>query len=74
LTFICSPLIDDRDDEKDSVSLPISRATTMTVEDVRHGSEAGLPFEAYACNEELHAMPAFLRHAEATSQELFFHL
>jgi hypothetical protein len=74
LNFFCLPLIDDRDDEKDGVSPTISRAATRTVEDGRHGSEAGLPFEAYACNEELRDIPAFLRHAEATSQELFFDL
>jgi hypothetical protein len=76
LRWFASPLVEYHD-EKEHQSPPITRENTQSVfENDAQGvnAEAGLNLEVEACAQELRDMPAFQRHAEATTQELFFDL
>jgi hypothetical protein len=73
LTFFASPLIEEDHNEKPRPSPPIAR-TNWSREDGRPGSQDNPRLELTTNESELNEMPAFHRHNEATTQELFFDL
>ena len=76
LTFFASPLADDEHLEKEGRNSPLSRSSSKPREEnnFNRDTEAGLPTEVEVCAQALRDVPAFQRHAEATTQELFFDL
>ena len=77
LTFFASPLANDEHLESEDRPSLISRSSSSKPReetDLNRDTEAGLPTEVEVCAQELRDVPAFQRHAEATTQELFFDL
>ncbi|RII21724.1 hypothetical protein CUC08_Gglean000891 [Alternaria sp. MG1] len=76
LQWFASPLAEDHH-KKEHQSPPITRENTQAVLDSGTRSDDvddGPPLQARADDTKLHDMPEFQRHAEATTQELFFDL
>jgi hypothetical protein len=76
LRWFASPLVEETS-EKEHQSPAITRENTQSVLDSEvQGTDAEvvLALEVETCAQELRDMPAFQRHAEATTQELFFDL
>ncbi|CAN9221974.1 unnamed protein product [Alternaria sp. RS040] len=76
LQWFASPLAEDHH-KKEHQSPPITRENTQAVLDSGTQSDEvddGPPLQARADDTKLHEMPEFQRHAEATTQELFFDL
>jgi hypothetical protein len=76
LQWFASPLAEDHH-KKEHQSPPITRENTQAVLDSGNRSDDvddGPPLQARADDTKLHDMPEFQRHAEATTQELFFDL
>lgn len=80
LKWFASPLVEDhiKDHGDMEHQIPaITRENTQSVlgsEFQDHNAEADLQLEVEVCTQELRDMPSFQRHAEATTQELFFDL